>query len=88
MFPTEQSAQLHGEPVAKQSPLCAVCSGLGCEVRPGPVSPEKHTTALGSPLYPGLAVTPATAHQSCVLLQLLPHKREKKIDEERSNSII
>lgn len=53
MFPTEQSAQLQREPVTKQSPLCALCSELGCEVRLGAPSSAEDTTDLGASWHPG-----------------------------------
>jgi len=78
MFPTEQSAQLQGEPLAKHSLLCAVYSELGCEVRLGATSSEEHTATSGLPLYPGLIVMPATAPRvvGCLNSYLIKGRKE------------
>lgn len=58
MFPTEQSAQLQPESVTKQSPLCSVCSELGCEVRLRAAPSAEDSADLRSSRHPGLVVMP------------------------------
>lgn len=74
MFPTEQSAQLQGGPVTKQSPLCTRYSELGWE---GSILRRTHN-CFGVAFVPGTDSNISHCTQSCVLPQQLPCKREER----------